>query len=752
MEGNPPPETASSASDSLPEVSDRLDSWKEIAAYLHRDVRTVQRWEKAARLPVHRHAATRLRTAYAYRSELDAWWRAQQSGSESSPLDIRGVEPAAEPEPEAEQVPFEPLRRSPIPRTRSIAAAFVVVGLAVASAAIWRVVRAGSADVPPAPAPSLTVLLTKLDDRSADPRLAGSVEEAISHGIGPRGSIEIVPPARVSRALRLMRRDPAAPLTPSIGREISVRDAGVRFVIAGTLYRGASGYMLEIQAIEPGDGRVRASADAEAAGREGIVAQASQATARLAKDLLRAGEPRPPVEALEPVTTASLAALRLYTSAVQAAARRQWGASELLARRAAAADSQFASAYAWIGWAMREQGRAPAECLPMLEHAVELSTSTTDREIYFIAGTRDLVAGNVPSAVSAYEAALRLQSHDRTTTDLLIESYSRAGRIRDAVDLSVARGERDPGDFYANVRAAQALVVWEADRRRATPFVQRAQQLVSPAVIADRPKWAAWVSALPVFDAWLTGNSHQAFEALASLERSLGARIGRERDAFATAIGFSYVAFGRLRQARAAFMHASTPARQLDMAMLSLAAGNEADARTWLLQVRQHSAVRPALFARVGLLKEAQRGLETQAPSEYADGHAEVTRGLIALRRGDRDGATAYLRHGIELLRFTGQPEYFFAAEALARIWSERGEVDRAAEWLGDASEQRARTYGAAQWTAGAWIGVNADLLKICRRRGRREQAQRLSSLLQQTLRDADEQHFVIKTLRDGGV
>lgn len=36
-------------------VSDRLDSWKEIAVYLDRALRTVQRWEKDHGLPVHRH-------------------------------------------------------------------------------------------------------------------------------------------------------------------------------------------------------------------------------------------------------------------------------------------------------------------------------------------------------------------------------------------------------------------------------------------------------------------------------------------------------------------------------------------------------------------------------------------------------------------------------------------------------------------------------------------------------------------------
>ena len=36
---------------------DRLDSWKEIAAYLNRGVRTVRRWEREEGLPVHRHAS-----------------------------------------------------------------------------------------------------------------------------------------------------------------------------------------------------------------------------------------------------------------------------------------------------------------------------------------------------------------------------------------------------------------------------------------------------------------------------------------------------------------------------------------------------------------------------------------------------------------------------------------------------------------------------------------------------------------------
>jgi Tol biopolymer transport system component len=70
---------------------DRLDSWKEIAAYLNRDVTTVQRWEKREGMPVHRHLHDRIGSVYASRAELDAWTRtrnlpaAQDNGNSGAP-------------------------------------------------------------------------------------------------------------------------------------------------------------------------------------------------------------------------------------------------------------------------------------------------------------------------------------------------------------------------------------------------------------------------------------------------------------------------------------------------------------------------------------------------------------------------------------------------------------------------------------------------------------------------------------------
>jgi TolB-like protein/cytochrome c-type biogenesis protein CcmH/NrfG len=59
-------------------AEDRLDSWKEFAAYLGREVRTVQGWEKNEALPVHRHQHARQGSVYAFKSELDAWREARK--------------------------------------------------------------------------------------------------------------------------------------------------------------------------------------------------------------------------------------------------------------------------------------------------------------------------------------------------------------------------------------------------------------------------------------------------------------------------------------------------------------------------------------------------------------------------------------------------------------------------------------------------------------------------------------------------
>src|SRR6476660_6873095 len=75
--------------------TDRLDSWKEIASYLRREVRTVQLWEKREGLPVHRHFHKSLGSVFALRSEIDRWKRqASRESDDQGPEEGSASTPA----------------------------------------------------------------------------------------------------------------------------------------------------------------------------------------------------------------------------------------------------------------------------------------------------------------------------------------------------------------------------------------------------------------------------------------------------------------------------------------------------------------------------------------------------------------------------------------------------------------------------------------------------------------------------------
>jgi tetratricopeptide (TPR) repeat protein len=58
----------------------RLDSWKEIAAYLGRGERTVKRWEEERALPIHRVPGKAGGSVYAFSDELSLWLKTPNSG------------------------------------------------------------------------------------------------------------------------------------------------------------------------------------------------------------------------------------------------------------------------------------------------------------------------------------------------------------------------------------------------------------------------------------------------------------------------------------------------------------------------------------------------------------------------------------------------------------------------------------------------------------------------------------------------
>jgi hypothetical protein len=68
-----------------------LTSWKDIAKFLGKGVRTVQRWEKELGLPVRRPKQARKSAVLAIPSEIDGWVRSQRFSDGQSESDDKAA-------------------------------------------------------------------------------------------------------------------------------------------------------------------------------------------------------------------------------------------------------------------------------------------------------------------------------------------------------------------------------------------------------------------------------------------------------------------------------------------------------------------------------------------------------------------------------------------------------------------------------------------------------------------------------------
>lgn len=113
---------------------DQLTGWKEVANYLGKSVRTVQRWERVSGLPVHRVQPLG-EVVYAFRSEIDSW-RSSPAGANA----LTPSHPACAPSAAADEAIVDaadtaaPPPQPAVERRRSAVLAVIVVALLVSVA------------------------------------------------------------------------------------------------------------------------------------------------------------------------------------------------------------------------------------------------------------------------------------------------------------------------------------------------------------------------------------------------------------------------------------------------------------------------------------------------------------------------------------------------------------------------------------------------------------------------------------------
>ncbi len=203
---------------SFPEtLAGRLDSWKEIAAYLKRDERTVRRWEREG-LPIHRHMHKKQASIYAHKAEIDVWWN-------------NGRQRLEPPEPTSASKPFRPWLLAGLVAAGILAlVAFNATGL--------RHRFLGKSDA--STIRSLAVL--PLENLSRDPDqeyFADGMTEALTTELAQIGSLKVI-----SHTSVVQYKGTKKPL-PQIAQELNV-DA----VIEGAVQRSGDKVEITVQLIQ----------------------------------------------------------------------------------------------------------------------------------------------------------------------------------------------------------------------------------------------------------------------------------------------------------------------------------------------------------------------------------------------------------------------------------------------------------------------------------------------------------------------
>ena len=202
---------------------DRLDSWKEIAAYLNCSERTVRRWEEEG-LPVHRHLHKSKAAIYAYKAEIDAWWR---NGHER----LKQVEDAQE-QPAASSAGW----------AKRLSALGIILFLLAALAWGWKMLRPrlGVAQV-------RSIAVLPLANLSGDPEqqyFADGMTEELTTDLGQISALRVI--SRTSA----MHYKGSQKALPEIARELHV-DA----IVEGAVERDGDRVRITAQLIEASSDR-----------------------------------------------------------------------------------------------------------------------------------------------------------------------------------------------------------------------------------------------------------------------------------------------------------------------------------------------------------------------------------------------------------------------------------------------------------------------------------------------------------------
>ncbi len=710
-QGNVPSSTLSPE----PSLGGRLESWKEIAVYLKRGVRTVQRWEREEGLPVHRHLHEKLGTVYAYKAELNAWWNNRRPRLEQ----------------EEEVLPSSRRRLG-----WALAALSVIV--VAASIALWRARRS-----PPLAFQERDwVLIASFENSTGEAGLDGTLEYALERELANSAFVNVVPRERINDALTLMKKPLSTRLDPATAREVCLRDGGIRALLTGRVEKLGSAYALSVNLVDPQQALTLASLSEDARDPEHLLSSVRRLSNRVREVL---GEKlaliRTSNQKLEKATTPSLRAVELYSRGIALVNEYRWAEAAELLEQAIRVDSQFASAHIYLAhcYSNLDKGK---EAAPHYERAFELADTTSDRERYFILGSYyQRYVKDQEKTIAAYEVLVRLYPDHYWGINNLLVAYRAAGRYEQAVELYARRADLRPNDFESNMDA-WSFFNTRRDAVQAQRYLVRARRLVTPEIQSRFPAKTADLEAAEAWQALRAGDVDQALRETDRLAKTYDARLREGKGALAATVADLYAVLGRLRSAQEWTNRVTDEG--LRLVFLAALAEEKGDRAAMREALRRQFALKLALgpgtagrLARAGMIAEAQELIRRFEREGVRPAHIHYAEGELDLAQGNAKAAIPPLRKALSDYRDFGAPVAFMAAEALSKALEQQRNLTEAIEVLQSLEDQKRLE-----------MRARFRLAKLYRKAGRGNEAQRIEADLLKRLAFADPDHPILLALK----
>ena len=480
----------------LPEK--KLLSWKEIAAHLGREVRTVQRWEKTEGLPVHRHEHQKKSTVYAYPSELDEWIKKRQpvddpeadaafareqelSGTDSpidsgdppdvlpAPVDSNRIDPTPD--------PVKPPPPPPMWRRMVIAISSLAI-LSAASFAIYLWILPNNSAYE-----RVRIVVLPFNYTSGD-----SKPDYITVGLADviRTKLGQLDPPHLGVIAATSSKIVANQAIPDIGRTLNVK-----YVLEGSVQRVGNQVRIDVQLIQVSD-ETHLWADSFTRELSDVLQVESDVSAAIARQIL-ATLPVPPAPQPKPSFTRGT----VHASAPEIANARHayhqgefaWGSrgdlrvSIAFFEQAIRDDPSYAEAYAGLAGATAILGQVPNDGIPpreakprareAAEHALRLNPRLAEAQA---------VLGNVsmsydwdlPAAEKELRRAIELNANDPTAHEWYCHLLIVEGRNAEALTEARQALDLDPVSPLFHTVLAETYYF----RREYDAAIDEAQQVV----------------------------------------------------------------------------------------------------------------------------------------------------------------------------------------------------------------------------------------------------------------------------------